>query len=84
MVEADMVITAIGQASDPNFLAADTKVKTTKRGTFEVDAMGLATNVEGIFAAGDVTNTYAEQVLVAVGEGAKAALSAYDYLLTLP
>jgi alkyl hydroperoxide reductase subunit AhpF len=28
-----------------------------------------------------VTNIYAEQVLVAVGEGAKAALSAYDYLL---
>lgn len=41
------------------------------------------TNIPGIFAAGDVTNTYAEQVLVAVGEGAKAALSAYDYLLSL-
>jgi NADH-dependent peroxiredoxin subunit F len=40
------------------------------------------TNVPGIFAAGDVTSVYAEQVLVAVGEGAKAALSAYDYLLT--
>ena len=38
----------------------------------------------GIFAAGDVTNVYAEQVLIAIGEGAKAALSAYDYLLTLP
>ena len=34
-----------------------------------------------LFAAGDVTNAYAEQVLIAVGEGAKAALSAYDYLL---
>jgi alkyl hydroperoxide reductase subunit F len=42
---------------------------------------GNRTNVPGIFAAGDVTNTYAEQVLVAVGEGAKAALSAYEYLL---
>jgi alkyl hydroperoxide reductase subunit F len=41
------------------------------------------TSVPGIFAAGDVTNTYAEQVLVAVGEGAKATLSAYDYLLSL-
>lgn len=39
------------------------------------------TNVPGLFAAGDVTNGYAEQVLVAVGEGAKAALSAYEYLL---
>jgi NADH-dependent peroxiredoxin subunit F len=39
------------------------------------------TSVPGLFAAGDVTDTYAEQVLVAVGEGAKAALSAYEYLL---
>jgi len=44
---------------------------------------GNHTSVPGIFAAGDVTNTYAEQVLVAVGEGAKATLSAYDYLLAL-
>jgi alkyl hydroperoxide reductase subunit F len=39
------------------------------------------TNVYGVFAAGDVTNNYQEQVLIAVGEGAKAALSAYEYLL---
>ena len=39
------------------------------------------TNVPGVFAAGDVTTTYPEQVLVAVGEGAKSALSAYEYLL---
>jgi alkyl hydroperoxide reductase subunit AhpF len=37
--------------------------------------------VPGIFAAGDVASGFAEQVLIAVGEGAKAALSAYDYLL---
>lgn len=39
------------------------------------------TNVPGVFAAGDITNIYAEQVLIAIGEGAKAALSAYDFLL---
>jgi len=39
------------------------------------------TSCPGLFAAGDVTDAYAEQVLIAVGEGAKAALSAYDYLL---
>ncbi len=39
------------------------------------------TNVPGVFAAGDVTTEFAEQVLIAVGEGAKAALSAYEYLL---
>jgi thioredoxin reductase len=38
------------------------------------------TNVPGLFAAGDVTNVYAEQVPVAIGEGAKAALSAWSYL----
>lgn len=43
----------------------------------------MRTSLPGIFAAGDVTDTYAEQVLVAVGDGAKAALSAYDYLLPL-
>ena len=37
------------------------------------------TNVPGIFAAGDVTNVYAEQVPVAIGEGVKAALSAWSY-----
>jgi len=39
------------------------------------------TSVPGIFAAGDITNIYAEQVLIAIGEGAKATLSAYEYLL---
>jgi NADH-dependent peroxiredoxin subunit F len=49
-------------------------------GCIKVDKHGR-TSVPGIFAAGDVTDNYAEQVLVAVGDGAKAALSAYDYLL---
>jgi NADH-dependent peroxiredoxin subunit F len=50
------------------------------QGRIKVDCYNR-TNVPGIFAAGDVTSIYAEQVLVAVGEGAKAALSAYDYVL---
>jgi len=41
------------------------------------------TSAPGIYAAGDVTNTYSEQVLISIGEGAKAALSAYEYLLRL-
>lgn len=41
------------------------------------------TNVPGLFAAGDVTNVNAQQVVIAIGEGANAALSAYNYLLTL-
>jgi alkyl hydroperoxide reductase subunit F len=51
-----------------------------KQGRIIVDNV-CRTSVPGLFAAGDVTDNYAEQVLIAVGEGAKAALSAYDYLL---
>jgi alkyl hydroperoxide reductase subunit F len=40
------------------------------------------TSHAGIFAAGDVTSTYAEQVLICIGEGAKAALSAYEFILS--
>ncbi|MCB0062072.1 MAG: FAD-dependent oxidoreductase [Caldilineaceae bacterium] len=40
------------------------------------------TAVPGLYAAGDVTNTYAEQIPVAIGEGIKAALSAWQYLVT--
>ena len=50
------------------------------QGRIKIDAENR-TSRPGIFAAGDVTNIHAEQVLVAVGEGAKAALSAYEYLL---
>lgn len=39
------------------------------------------TNIPGLFAAGDVTDAAEKQVAAAVGEGAAAALSAYDYLL---
>jgi len=57
-------------------------VELDERGRIIVDCANC-TNVPGLFAAGDVTNGYAEQVLIAVGEGAKAALSAYEYLLPM-
>jgi len=40
-----------------------------------------ATTTPGLFAAGDVTIALGEQIMIAIGEGARAALSAYDYLL---
>jgi NADH-dependent peroxiredoxin subunit F len=40
-----------------------------------------STNVPGMFAAGDVTTVPEKQIIVAAGEGAKAAISAYKYLL---
>lgn len=42
---------------------------------------GTETTTPGLFAAGDVTQLPAEQVIIAIGEGAKAALAAYEYLI---
>ncbi len=53
------------------------------RGEVEVDARG-ATSMPGVFAAGDVTTTPFKQIVIAMGEGAKAALGAFDHLIRLP
>ncbi|EPM80888.1 alkyl hydroperoxide reductase subunit F, partial [Pseudomonas syringae pv. actinidiae ICMP 18804] len=50
------------------------------RGEIVVDARG-ETSVPGIFAAGDVTVTPYKQIIIALGEGAKASLSAFDHLI---
>ncbi len=56
-------------------------VERDERGRIKVDCANR-TSAPGVFAAGDVTTVFAEQVLIAIGEGAKAALAAYEYLLT--
>jgi alkyl hydroperoxide reductase subunit F len=55
-------------------------VRTNPLGAIMIDAQNQ-TSRPGIFAAGDVTNVPPEQHLIAIGEGAKAALSAFEYLL---
>lgn len=64
----------------PNSAPVSDLTDVDSQGRIMIDAMNQ-TNIPGLFAAGDVTTVCTEQVLVAVGEGAKAALSAYDYLL---
>jgi alkyl hydroperoxide reductase subunit F len=72
--------TFVEKALRPNSQMVVDLVETNDEGFIVVDCQSC-TNVPGIFAAGDVTHIMAEQVLVAVGEGVKAALSAYEYLL---
>jgi thioredoxin reductase len=55
-------------------------VDTDAKGHIKINAKN-ETSATGIYAAGDVTNTYSEQVLISIGEGAKAALTAYNYLI---
>ena len=76
-IDADMVITAIGQKVDLSFMK-DSKVKTTKRGTIEVSARGQSTNVKGVFAGGDVTRG-AGLMIEAMADGQAAV--AIDYYL---
>ncbi|WP_372662765.1 alkyl hydroperoxide reductase subunit F, partial [Hydrogenophaga sp.] len=52
-------------------------------GEIEVDAKGQ-TSLPGVFAAGDVTTVPYKQIVIAAGDGAKAALSAFDYLIRQP
>ncbi|NYV27339.1 FAD-dependent oxidoreductase [Streptobacillus felis] len=49
-------------------------------GEIIVDEMNM-TSINGIFAAGDCTNTKHKQIIIAMGEGAKAALSAFEYII---
>lgn len=70
----------VEKALRPNTQMVTDLVETNEEGFIVVDCQSC-TNVPGVFAAGDVTHITAEQVLVAVGEGVKAALSAYEYLL---
>lgn len=76
--EADAIF--VEKALTPNSDMVKDLVKMDERGQIMVDGANR-TSLPGVFAAGDVTNGFAEQVLVAVGDGAKAALSAYEYLL---
>ena len=66
----------------PNSDMASNLVKCNERGEIIVDNYNR-TNVPGVFAAGDVTNVPQKQIIIAAGEGAKACLSAFEYLSKL-
>ncbi|MBB35262.1 MAG: alkyl hydroperoxide reductase subunit F [Hirschia sp.] len=57
-------------------------IELSQRGEIVTDMRG-ETSIPGIFAAGDVTTTPYKQIVISMGEGAKAALSAFDYLIRL-
>lgn len=76
-IPADGVFIAVGLV--PNSAFAAGVVTCNRAGEIEIDSR-CATSVRGIFAAGDVTTVPFKQIIIAAGEGAKAALSAHDYL----
>jgi alkyl hydroperoxide reductase subunit F len=80
-VSLEGVFVQIGLVPNTEFVKGT--VELSKYGEIVVDAK-CHTNVPGVFAAGDVTTVPYKQIVIAAGEGAKAALSAFDYLIRTP
>lgn len=79
-VEADMIISAIGNFPDLSFLGDGSEIKADRKGLISVDDMTLETNVRGIFAGGDVV-TGPKTVIDAMAAGRKAATSIDRFLM---
>ncbi len=80
-VDLEGVFVQIGLVPNAEWLKGTLDL--SAHGEIEVDAKGQ-TSIPGVFAAGDVTTVPFKQIVIAVGEGAKASLAAFDYLMRLP
>lgn len=77
-VEVEGCFVQIGLVPNTEWLRGT--VELSKHGEIIVDAKG-ATSVPGVFAAGDATTVPFKQIVIAAGDGAKAALGAFDHLM---
>ena len=75
IVELDGIFVQIGLA--PNSEVFKGHLNTNKMGEIEIDGH-CRTSLSGVFAAGDVTTVPYKQIIISMGEGAKAALTAFD------
>ena len=75
VIELDGVFVQIGLAANSGVFQGI--VDTNRPGEIVIDAH-CRTNVPGIYAAGDVSNVPYKQIIISMGEGAKAALSAFE------
>ncbi|MFZ6752293.1 alkyl hydroperoxide reductase subunit F [Undibacterium sp. Dicai25W] len=77
-IELEGVFVQIGLVPNTEWLKGTLEL--SRHGEIIVDAKGQ-TSLPGVFAAGDVTTVPYKQIVIAVGEGAKAALGAFDHLI---
>jgi len=77
-VELEGVFVQIGLVPNSEWLKGTLEL--TRHGEIVVDARGQ-TSLPGVFAAGDVTTVPFKQIIIATGDGAKAALGAFDHLI---
>jgi alkyl hydroperoxide reductase subunit F len=78
-VEVAGIFVQIGLVPNTEWLKAS-NVKLSQHGEIEIGTHG-ETSVKGVFAAGDVTTVPYKQIIIAMGEGAKASLGAFDFLI---
>ncbi|OON61221.1 alkyl hydroperoxide reductase subunit F [Massilia sp. KIM] len=81
LVELEGVFVQIGLVPNTEWLKGTLEL--SRFGEIIVDDHGR-TNIPGVFAAGDATTTPFKQIVIAAGEGAKSALSAFDYIIRKP
>ncbi len=81
LVELEGVFVQIGLVPNTEWLKGTLEL--TKFGEIVIDAKGQ-TSLPGVFAAGDCTTVPFKQIVIAAGDGAKAALSAFDHLIRTP
>lgn len=77
-VELEGIFVQIGLLPNTEWLKDS--VALSKHGEIEIDAR-CATSIPGVFAAGDVTTVPYKQIIIAMGEGSKASLSAFDHII---
>ncbi len=77
-IDLEGIFVQIGLLPNSDWLKGT--IALSARGEIEIDARG-ETSLPGVFAAGDVTTVPYKQIVIAMGEGSKAALSAFDYLI---
>jgi len=77
-IDLEGIFVQIGLLPNTDWLKGT--VAFTPRGEIEVDSRGQ-TSVPGVFAAGDATTVPYKQIIIAMGDGAKASLGAFDHLI---
>ena len=78
-VDLEGVFIQIGLVPNTEWLKGSS-LGLSKYGEIEIDAR-CETSIPGVFAAGDVTTVPYKQIIIAMGEGSKAAISAFDHLI---
>ncbi len=78
-IELEGIFVQIGLVPNTEWLK-ESSLELTKFGEIQIDAKG-ATNLAGVFGAGDATTVPYKQIIISMGAGATAALSAFDHLI---